>query len=43
MRKSRFSDEQIAMAMRQAEVGTPVVGITSMLAIVVLALVLPLT
>lgn len=27
MRKSRFSDEQIAMALRQAEAGTPVADI----------------
>ena len=28
MRKSRYSDEQIAAALRQAEIGTPVAEIT---------------
>ena len=28
MRKSRYSDEQIAAALRQAEIGTPVADIT---------------
>jgi putative transposase len=33
MRKSRYSDEQIAAAMRQAELGTPVAEITRKLGI----------
>jgi putative transposase len=33
MRKSRYSDEQIAAALRQAELGTPVAEITRKLAI----------
>ena len=33
MRKSRYSDEQIAAALRQAEIGTPVADITRKLGI----------
>ena len=33
MRKSRYSDEQIAAAVRQAEIGTPVADITRKLGI----------
>lgn len=33
MRKSRYSDEQIAAALRQAELGTPVIEITRKLGI----------
>jgi putative transposase len=33
VRKSRYSDEQIAAALRQAEIGTPVVEITCKLGI----------
>jgi len=33
VRKSRYSDEQIAAALRQAEIGTPVVEITRKLGI----------
>ena len=33
MRKSRYSDEQIAAALRQAEIGTPVAEITRKLGI----------
>ena len=33
MRKSRYSDEQIASALRQAEIGTPVADITRKLGI----------
>ena len=33
MRKTRFSEEQIAMALRQGEVGTPVAGIVRKLGI----------
>ena len=33
MRKSRYSDEQIAAALRQAETGTPVADITRKLGI----------
>ena len=33
MRKSRYSDEQIAAALRQAEIGTPVSDITRKLGI----------
>ena len=33
MRKSRYSDEQIAAALRQAEIGTPIADITRKLGI----------
>ena len=33
MRKSRYSDEEIAAALRQAEIGTPVADITRKLGI----------
>jgi len=33
VRKSRYSDEQIAAALRQAEIGTPVIDITRKLGI----------
>ncbi len=33
MRKSRYSDEQIAAAMRQAEIGTPAADVTRKLGI----------
>ena len=33
MRKSRYSDEQIAAALRQAEIGTPVAEITRKLGV----------